>query len=264
MLEAALALIAGLVIGSFLNVCIYRIPRDLSVVRPRSFCPACDHPIAWYDNVPLWSYLALRGRCRHCAKPIPVRYPIVEGLTGAAFFLLLLKYGPTLVAAKYCLFSALVIGLIFSDLETLILPNEFTLLGLAAGLLLAALVPVRDFYLDWFLAGRLPDQAVSIVESLLGAALPSLLLWGLAGLFLLIRHKEGLGLGDVKMVAMVGAFTGLAGAGLTVMIGSLLGTVIGLIYVYATGKNVRTYELPFGAFLGAAALAVPFLLPALR
>ena len=122
MLESLLAIIAGLLIGSFLNVCIYRMPRDLSVVRPRSFCPACEHPIAWYDNIPVVSYFVLRGRCRHCGARIPVRYVIVELLTAALFFLIVTALGLTAPAAKLCLLTALLVGLTFADLEERILP----------------------------------------------------------------------------------------------------------------------------------------------
>src|SRR5271154_237031 len=124
MLEAALAGIFGLLIGSFLNVCIYRFPRDLSVVRPRSFCPECEKPIAWYDNIPLLSYALLKGRCRNCGKPILARYPIVEALTGVLFFSFVGTFGLTLAASKFCLLSALLVGMIFADLEERILPDE--------------------------------------------------------------------------------------------------------------------------------------------
>ena len=132
MLEAALAGLFGLLIGSFLNVCIYRLPRDLSVVRPRSYCPQCEKPIAWFDNIPLVSYLMLGRRCRHCRQPIPVRYPIVEALTAVLFFVFVAALGPKLAALKFCLFAALLVGMIFSDFEELILPDEFTLGGCKA------------------------------------------------------------------------------------------------------------------------------------
>src|ERR1700683_1411346 len=115
MFEASLAFVFGCLIGSFLNVCIYRWPLDLSVVKPRSFCPECEAPIAWYDNVPLLSYALLRRRCRHCQKPIPARYPIVEALTGILFFSFTAALGPTLPALKFCLLSALLTGMIFAD-----------------------------------------------------------------------------------------------------------------------------------------------------
>jgi leader peptidase (prepilin peptidase)/N-methyltransferase len=255
MLEALIALVAGLLIGSFLNVCIYRMPRDLSVVSPRSFCPACEHPVAWYDNIPIVSFVVLRGRCRHCSKPIPIRYPIVEALTAALFFGIVLAAGPTVRAAKICVFCALTIGLMFSDLEERILPDEFTLGGIALGLLFAVVTPFRAMFLSLFLPHWNP-RGLSLAEAAVSAAVPALMLWGLGALYQKIRDKEGLGLGDVKMVAMIGAFLGLEAAVATVMVGALLGSLIGLAYIYLARKDPGTYELPFGTFLGAAAIAV--------
>jgi leader peptidase (prepilin peptidase) / N-methyltransferase len=256
MLEALLALAAGLVIGSFLNVCIYRMPRDLSVVSPRSFCPHCEHPVAWYDNVPIFSYLVLRGHCRHCRATIPLRYPVVEALTGGLFFSFVLVLGPSLRSLKLCVFSALLVGLMFSDIEERILPDEFTLGGAVLGLGFAALVPFRDGFAMFFLPAYWNRMWVSVFEAGLGAVLPALVLWGLGALYLKLRKREGLGLGDVKMVAMIGAFLGLQGTIGTVMLGSILGSVIGLIYIYGTRKDAATYELPFGSFLAAGAIGV--------
>ncbi len=256
MLEALLALAAGLLIGSFLNVCIYRMPRDLSVVSPRSFCPHCEHTVAWYDNIPIVSYLVLRGHCRHCRKPIPLRYPVVEALTGGLFFSFVLVLGPSLRSLKLCVFSALLVGLMFSDIEERILPDEFTLGGIVLGLGFSALVPFRDSFAMFFLPAYWNRVWVSVFESGLGAVLPALMLWGLGALYIKIRKREGLGLGDVKMVAMIGAFLGLQGTIGTVMLGSILGSVIGLIYIYGTRKDAATYELPFGSFLAAGAIAV--------
>jgi leader peptidase (prepilin peptidase)/N-methyltransferase len=258
MLAALIALAAGLLIGSFLNVCIYRMPRDLSVIAPRSFCPACEHPVAWYDNVPLVSYVVLGGRCRHCAKPIPLRYPLVEGLTAGLFFLVVLALGPSMRSVKLCVFCALVVGLVFSDLEARILPDEFTVGGIALGLIFAVLAPFQFMISSLFLPHWDP-RWLSLAEAAVSSAAPALLLWGMGAVYEKIRHKEGLGLGDVKMVAMVGAFLGLQGAVGTVMFGSLLGSLIGLIYIYATRKDAGTYELPFGSFLGVGAIAVALL-----
>jgi leader peptidase (prepilin peptidase)/N-methyltransferase len=257
MLEALLAFVAGLLIGSFLNVCIYRMPRDLSVVSPRSFCPACEHPVAWYDNIPIASFVALRGRCRHCAKRIPIRYPLVEALTAVLFFGIVLVAGPTVRAAKMCVFCALTIGLVFSDLEERILPDEFTLGGIGLGLLFAVLAPFQVMFFGLFL--RWDRRWLSLAEAVVSTIIPALLLWGLGALYQKIRHKEGLGLGDVKMVAMIGAFLGLQAAVLAVMVGSLLGSLIGLAYIYLARKDPGTYELPFGSFLGAGAIAVALL-----
>jgi len=260
MFESVVALVAGLLIGSFLNVCIYRMPRDLSVVRPRSFCPACEHPIAWYDNIPVLSYFLLGRRCRHCGQSISARYPIVELLTAALFFAIVNALGPTALTAKLCLLVALLVGLTFADLEERTLPDEFTLGGTAVGLALAWFVPVDNDGIAHVLlpaAGiRLSEQWMSVAESALGAALPSGFLWLGGLLFEKIRHKEGLGLGDVKMIAMIGAFVGLYPTLLTLVLGSIAGSVIGLIYILAAKKDASTYELPFGTFLGFAAIFV--------
>lgn len=258
MMEALLAALAGLLIGSFLNVCIYRMPRDLSIVKPRSFCPQCEHMIAWYDNIPLVSYLVLAGRCRRCGHRIPVRYPIVELLTAIAFFSAVQFLGPTVAAIKYCVFGAILIALVFSDLEERILPDEFTLGGTVLGVIFAAFVPVSGGLLRLFLMPAKDDRLVSVGDSLFAAVFCAGALWGVGVIYQKLRHREGLGLGDVKMVAMIGAFLGLQGALLTLIVGSLLGAIAGLSYIWFTGKDASTYELPFGTFLGVAALGVGF------
>jgi len=242
MAEALMAAVFGLLIGSFLNVCIYRWPRDLSVVRPRSRCPACATPIAWFDNLPVVSYLVLGGQCRDCRSPISPRYPIVEALTAILFGWFVYRYGVTPEAARWCIFTALLITLGFADAETRILPDEFTLGGLLAGLLFAAAVPGSA------------SRFASLGASLLGAVIPSGSLWLGGVLYKQIRHKEGLGFGDVKMTAMIGAFLGLQGALLTLVIGSTLGSIIGLAYLAITKKDADSYELPLGTFLAAGGL----------
>jgi len=255
-IQIVLAALAGLLIGSFLNVCIHRLPRDLSVVRPRSFCPGCEKTIAWYDNVPVLSYVLLRGRCRHCGARIAPRYPIVELGTAAAFVLCVAALGLSLAALKYCLFSAILITLIASDLETWTLPDEFTLGGTAVGLVLSAIMPMPAGWAIILLPRSTPPMWTSVFESVLGAAFLSGMVWFLGWAFEKIRHREGMGLGDVKMLAMIGAFLGLQGALLTLITSTLLGSVVGLTYAAITRKNWRTLELPFGSFLGGAALAV--------
>lgn len=257
-LISVFAIVAGLLIGSFLNVCIYRMPRDLSVVLPRSFCPECQHPIAWYDNIPVLSYFLLGRRCRHCRQPISARYPIVEISTALLFIVIVNALGPTALALKLCVLVALLVGLTVTDLEELILPDEFTLGGTAAALVFAWFVPVNDQITHLLLSvwGMHPGPWMSVLESAAGAAVPAGSL-GLVGfLFEKIRHKEGLGLGDVKMIAMVGAFLGLSNALLTILLGSIAGSVIGLIYIRVAKKDAATYELPFGAFLGFASILV--------
>ena len=256
MLEAVLALLLGLILGSFLNVCIYRMPRDLSVVRPRSFCPSCERTIAWFDNIPVLSYLLLRGRCRHCSAQIPMRYPVVELLTGGLFFVIVRGHGVTLEAGKECLFVFLLVGLIFSDLELRILPDEFTLGGTLLGLAAAFVVPLKRGLISLFLPMDWSEGAISILEAAVGAAIASGAMWLVATIYEKVRHREGLGLGDVKMVAMIGAFLGIEGALMALLLGSLAGSVIGLAYVLIARKDASKYELPFGSFLGVAALVV--------
>jgi leader peptidase (prepilin peptidase)/N-methyltransferase len=241
--ETVVAFLAGLLIGSFLNVCIYRLPRDLSVVAPRSYCPHCERTIAWYDNIPVLSFLILRGRCRHCRKRIPIRYPLVELATAIAFAICVASLGPSLAAVKWSVFSALLIALIATDLEERILPDEFTLGGTALGLIFAVLA-------------RFDPHLISLKESAFGALIASGVLWLVGWLYKKIRHREGLGMGDVKMLAMMGAFLGAPDTLLAFIAGSAFGAVTGLAYILATRKDASTYQLPFGTFLGAAALAV--------
>jgi leader peptidase (prepilin peptidase)/N-methyltransferase len=253
------AVLAGLLVGSFLNVCIYRLPRDLSVIRPRSFCPACGKPIAWYDNIPLLSYLLLKGRCRACGARIPLRYPLVELLTAALFVLAVVIFGPTLKAVKLMLLAAATIGLIFSDLEERILPDELTLGGAAAGLIMAALTPMDSMLVLFVAPLRCGARWLSVGEAVLGAVVTAGLLFFMGALYEKVRKREGMGLGDVKMAAMLGAFLGLWGALQALLIGSLLGSMLGLVYIKATGKKASEYALPFGSFLGVGALAVAYL-----
>jgi leader peptidase (prepilin peptidase)/N-methyltransferase len=263
-IEALIALVFGLLIGSFLNVCIHRWPRGRSVVKPRSHCVRCRKFIAWYDNIPLFSYLALGGRCRHCGARISLRYPAVEFLTAMLFFYQVRTLGLTLTALKMCVLCAIAVALIFCDLEKRILPDELTKGGIVLGLCFAPFVPVPDFTAEMFFGlaqmlfrlpgAQMPVWVRSVAESAVGAALPAFFLWFGGWMYSKIRHREGLGFGDVKLIAMVGSFFGLRGALLTLILGSFAGSVIGYGYVKLTGKDPATYELPFGSFLGAATL----------
>ena len=259
MIEAILAFVFGLVIGSFLNVCVHRWPRGRSVVRPRSHCVRCRKMIAWYDNIPVVSFLLLRGKCRYCGRKISLRYPTVELLTGLLFFYFVLTMGLTVATLKMCVFSFLLVGLLFSDLEKRILPDQFTLGGTVIGLIFAAFVPIPDHTAQmvlWLFGITINGQVQSVAEAVVGAGLPAFVLWGGGWLYLKIRHREGLGFGDVKLVAMAGAFLGLEGALLTLILGSIAGSVLGYGYIRIAGKDTATYELPFGTFLGAAGLFV--------
>ncbi len=255
--QALLAAGFGLLIGSFLNVCIYRWPRDLSVVRPRSRCPGCETPISWYDNIPVFSFIALGGKCRGCRTPISLRYPLVEVMAAAFFGWFVYRLGVTPEAARWCVFCAILITLGFADAETRILPDEFTLGGIAAGLILAAVTAVPDFSAHELAAVfglTLSERLLSLGEAVLGAVIPAGSLWLGGYLFEKIRHKQGLGLGDVKMTAMIGAFLGLRGGLATLAMGSTLGSVIGLAYIAISKKDAGSYELPLGAFLAAGGL----------
>ena len=253
--EIGIAVLFGLIFGSFLNVCIYRLPRDLSVAWPRSRCLACGHRIEAYDNIPVLSYLLLGARCRHCRSGISWRYPAVEILTAGLFGAGVWLWGPTAQAAKFALFAFLLIGMIFSDIETRLLPDEFTKGGIVAGLLIALVVPMKMGLMSVFVPQSWA-RYVSLLDAAVGAAVVSGAMWSLGYVFAKVRQKEGLGFGDVKMVAMIGAFQGVAPALMTVFLGCIGGTVLGMSYIYLAKKDFSTYELPFGSFLGVAAILI--------
>ncbi len=293
----------GLVFGSFLNVCIYRMPREISVVSPRSACPACEAPIAAYDNIPVLSWLILRGKCRKCKAPISPRYAAVELLTGTLFAVSYLTalgsantlarqctlpdgLNPFLLAAKFCVLSFLLLGLIFTDAETKLLPDLLTKPGIALGLAFSLVVPVCDFAYDKFPAID-NWRILSLLNSLAGAVLGWAIILGIALLYEAVRGIEGMGRGDVKLMAMIGAFLGVRLTLLVLLLGSVIGSLFGvflIVWVWLkrlarrrrthSGEAVsvsrrrawqsailiyRNFEIPFGVFLGAAALFSAFL-----
>jgi leader peptidase (prepilin peptidase) / N-methyltransferase len=290
----------GLAFGSFLNVCIYRLPLDLSVVTPRSACPGCKNPIAFYDNLPVVSWLLLGGRCRHCKAAISPRYLFVELLTAALFLGCYAYSGLSLTTLKYCVFGFLLLGLIFTDAETKLLPDKLTLPGLALGLLFSLLVPVHDVA-SQFLPGivNLPFSAdiatrlLSLLDSLLGAAVGASFIYGAGAVYLRWRGAEGMGFGDVKLMAMAGAFLGMKLTIFTIFAASLAGSLFGLttvlvVWIKRTHRFQRRlanlqaarrdlpkkspqsrgwqsaqmvyrhYQMPFGVFLGSMALLALF------
>jgi len=260
-LLVASAFVLGLVVGSFLNVCILRIPAGESIVLPASHCPKCGKAIAPYDNVPVLSWLWLRGRCRNCKAPIAALYPAVELLTGLLFALCALAFGFQLPALKWAVFCALLVVLAITDLRERILPDKVNLTGAVLGLAWSAVLPVDDGTALW-LAGRLfafppPARVLSFADALVGAVAGAGILWIFAEGYFRLRGREGMGLGDVKMMAMAGTFLGPKAAVLTIMAGALLGSVLGALFMLfrRTGSE---YELPFGTFLAAAALLVVF------
>jgi leader peptidase (prepilin peptidase)/N-methyltransferase len=251
----------GLLIGSFLNVCILRIPRAESIVLPASHCTHCHTAIAPYDNIPVVSWLLLRGRCRKCKTKISALYPAVELLTGLLFLACYLGFGLSVETAKWCVFSALLVVLTVTDYRERILPDVVNFTGLGLGLAFSLFTPPADGTAAW-LANHVfafppPEAALSLCDALLGAAVASGLLWLVAEGYFRARGREGMGLGDVKMMAMAGAFLGLQRALLMILLGSVLGSVIG-VAVIALWKKGRDFELPFGTFLGGAAMLVVF------
>ena len=224
----------GLVVGSFLNVCIYRIPRGESIVWPASRCPSCSRALAWYENVPVLSYAALRGRCRTCDVRIGAIYPIVEIVTGCAFVACALAFGLTALASVRMLFSCLLIVLFAIDLEHQILPNVITLPGLIVGLVVSTVLPP------------------GILMSLAGAAVGGGVLWLIIEVWLRLRGVEAMGFGDVKMLAMVGAFLGLKLVLLTFVLSSLLGGLLGAALM-ATRRARLSTALPYGTMIAVAA-----------
>ncbi|HWP85531.1 MAG TPA: prepilin peptidase [Terriglobia bacterium] len=248
----------GIVIGSFLNVCIHRLPRGESVVRPRSRCPHCGQPVAAYDNIPLLSWLLLGGKCRHCRAPISPVYFFVELATGLLFLHAYGLFGPTPDFLKQITFGSLLIVLVMTDWQERILPDLINFPGMALGLMFAVVVPIGDGSGLWLAraAGleRLPLAAVSVLDSLLGALAGGGLLYVLGELYFRLRGRQGMGFGDVKMMAMVGCFLGPKLTFLTILLGSAGGSIIGLLLIAALRKG-PDYELPFGTFLGVAAWA---------
>ena len=261
MLIGVFVFVFGLVIGSFLNVCVLRIPEGKSIVRPASACPKCGAVIRPYDNIPVASWLLLGGKCRACKAPISWMYPVVELLTGALFLGCWLAFGPTLLALKWAAFSAIMVVLVFTDMRERILPDVVNFTGLAIGLAISLFTPPADGTALW-LSNRLfsfppPTPVISLLDALLGGAIGGSLLWIVSEAYFRLRGREGMGLGDVKMMLMAGAFLGAKRTLLTIFAGSVLGSFLGLAIILAKRKG-SDYELPFGSFLGAAAILVVF------
>jgi len=251
----------GLIIGSFLNVCIVRIPDHKSIVKPASACPKCGAPIRAYDNIPVVSYLLLGGKCRGCKTRISAIYPLVELLTALLIFACYSKFGLTVEGLKWAIFSALMIVLVFTDLRERILPDVVNYTGFALGLLLSLFTAPVDGTARW-IAGHIfdfppPAPALSFADAILGAAVGSGVLWLVSEAYFRLRGREGMGMGDVKMMLMAGAFLGVKRTLLTILAGSLLGSFLGLAFILIRRKG-SDYELPFGTFLGLAALLAVF------
>jgi leader peptidase (prepilin peptidase)/N-methyltransferase len=265
--------VAGLIFGSFLNVCISRIPEDESIVRPRSHCRECNKPIGWRHNIPLLSFLVLRGRCRDCGSRIPYRYPAVEFLTALVFVGCYICFGLTWTTLKFSIFGFLLIGLIFMDAETGLLPHEFTYSGIVLGLGFAWIAPVDSGgtrLLLFVFHQQLENQRVlSLLDSVIGAAFGAGFFYLAWALYYLVRKRHGLGFGDIALIAMTGAFLGLK-LNLFVI---ACAPIITLIYALGmrAWEAIRPdhaapsieppflqREIPFGVFLGACSLVAVF------
>ncbi len=251
----------GLIIGSFLNVVIYRLPRGESLAFPGSHCPACDKPVKSYDNIPVLSYLILGGRCRSCKVKISPIYPTVELLVAALYLLLYFKDGLTLVLLADAVFVSLIVPLVFIDLEHKLLPDKINKPGLLVMTVLRVLAPdawINKSTEEMFGAIVSSEWTVAIIGSAVGAAVGGGSLWLVRRAYYLVRKEEGMGLGDVKMMLMVGAFIGWKLAFLTIFMSSLIGSVVGLLLVRVR-KGSMKMEIPFGVFLGPAAIISLFI-----
>jgi len=286
---AAFFFLFGIVVGSFLNVCITRIPEGLSIVSPGSRCPRCLTPIKPYDNVPIFAWIWLGGKCRSCKLPISAMYPFVELATGLLFVACFFRFGLSPETGKWILFCCLLIVFAITDVRVRILPDAVNWPGFALGMLFSLVVPVNDgagYVLGVRVLHRvLPDTLISFLDASLGALFGGMFLWGVATLYRAVRGREGMGQGDIKMMALIGSFVGLRGAFFTILLGTLLGSILGVLVIlaiYFSGwktplarrasrrglgsvNGVRwaiasRYQLPLGTFLAVGALAVMFFL----
>jgi len=236
LLFALYSILIGLALGSFINVCIYRLPLGKSILRPPSSCPHCDRKIRFYDNIPLISYLILLGRCRYCGHPISRRYPAVEALTGLISLALFTRYGLNYQYAAMLLFTGALVTVSFIDLEHQIIPDRISLPGIAAGLTNAVIM-----------------GHISLVDSLIGIFAGGGILFLIGKAYQLITGREGMGGGDVKLLAMIGAWLGWKSLAFVALFASLTGAVLGSAFLFLSGKGYRV-RIPFGPFLCLGAL----------
>jgi len=230
------SIIFGAIVGSFLNVCIFRLPKEESIIWPGSHCPHCENPIKFYDNIPLISYLLLRGKCRYCRGAISAQYPLVEGITALSSFILFMRFGPSLSYLIYFAFVAALIVITVIDLNHQIIPDVISLPGIGVGLLASLILPQFTFF-----------------DSLKGFLLGGGSLFLVATLYQWLFRREGMGGGDVKLLAMIGAFLGWKAVILTILLGSLVGSITGIIVMVLKGKDFK-YAIPFGPFLSLGAV----------
>ncbi len=259
---AFVVFVFGLLIGSFLNVVIYRLPLGESIVFPGSHCPSCNAEIKWYDNIPVVSYaILLRGRCRRCRAHISIIYPAVELLVACLYLVLFLTHRDQILSGSWLpliadiVFVSLIVPLVFIDLHHKLLPNAITYPGLVLLLALRVFAPdpwIASHTPALFGLERAPLWELSLIGAVLGALVGGGTLWLVREAYFRFRHVEGMGLGDVKMMLMVGAFLGWQLTLLTIFIGSLLGSIVGVLLIVRGGS--MKMQIPFGVFLGPAAI----------
>ena len=246
------SVIFGLIIGSFLNACIYRIPLKKSLIHPPSSCPQCGKPIRFYDNIPVLSYLFLLGKCRACHAPIPIRYPIVELIVGLLSLALFMRYGLSPMYFFSFLFVAALVTISFIDLQHKIIPDVISLPGILLGVIVSIIPFSQVSWLGAIVSTR-PFSDVSWLDSLIGAIGGGGFLFLVAVIFERITGKEGMGGGDVKLLAMIGAWMGWRSLPLSILLASLSGIIIGGGALFLSGKGYRV-RIPFGPFLSLGAL----------
>jgi len=237
MLLNVFVFIFGAVVGSFLNVCIFRLPSHESIIKPLSRCPHCQHPIRFFDNIPLISFIILKGKCRDCGAKISWRYPLVELITAMLSLLLFLKFGPTLRFLILFIFTAVLIVITFIDLDHQIIPDVLTLPGIPVFFFLAVFI----MKVDW-------------LEALIGLAVGGGVLFAIAFFYELISKREGMGGGDIKLLAMIGGFLGWKSLTFILLFSSFFGAVVGIAAMIIKKQDMK-YAVPFGPFLSAAAVA---------
>ena len=235
-----ISIIFGALVGSFLNVCICRLPEEESIIWPGSHCPHCKKPIRFYDNLPLISYFLLRGKCRYCKKTISLQYPLIEGITALSSLFLFMKFGPSLSYLFYFAFVAALTVMTVIDLYHHIIPDVISLPGIGVGLLASLLIPQLTFR-----------------NSLIGILLGGGSLFLVATLYQWLFKREGMGGGDVKLLAMIGAFLGWKAVLLTILLSSLIGSITGILIMVMKGKDFK-YAIPFGPFLSLGAVIALF------
>lgn len=230
----------GLCIGSFMNVCIYRLPASKSVVRPRSMCPGCGNMIKFYDNIPVFSYLWLKAKCRYCGMHIPVRYPLVEIMSGFFAVCVFLRFSLTLEAVVYYVFISSLLVITFIDIDHQIIPDIITLPGILI-----------------FFVGSFALSGMTYVDALLGLLAGGGSLFAVAWMYSLITGKEGMGGGDIKLLAMMGPLIGWKGVVFTIFVSSAVGTLVGIVVMLYTNKGMKL-AVPFGPFLAIGAITYVF------